>query len=493
MALHLKHNKSSACMSAFSNMGSKLSSLHSRIRASINEKQISLFKKYFPIAACSVLVLSLALTINSHNKLSPRYEVFVDGNSVGIVDSSSVIDNAAKRVEKRVCSVTGEMYSLPCTVSYSLKNTEGSTLNEDELYDILNSYTLDYTSYGFGLFVDGTEIAVVENREYITSALEDLEEEHVEITGEESAQIANDIQVIYKEFASDKIVSHETLLERLELIDSDKLFADNNKRLLSDAPSEIVAPAAVSAELTDSNIQNDEELFQAYLEMQSSLVIIDYEVVTEEVVRERTNYETRFVEDPTLYEGLTRTATYGHKGAAEVTYRISSIDGEEVSREVISTKILYEPVDEIIKVGTKPLPEEVPDEDGRYMILPIVSPMITDRYGERILNGARDYHYGLDLAAPSGTPIYAAASGTVIFAQYHTGGFGYCVQIQHADGTVSLYAHCSELLAREGQWVSQGTLIGKVGATGYAFGNHLHLEVIVNGERLDPELFIIEN
>ena len=100
-------------------------------------------------------------------------------------------------------------------------------------------------------------------------------------------------------------------------------------------------------------------------------------------------------------------------------------------------------------------------------------------------SGAVKTHGGTDIAAAQGTPIVAAADGTVIAATYNAGGYGYYVKIQH-DGTYStLYGHCSALLVSAGQTVKQGQVIAKVGSTGYSTGPHCHFEVIQNGIRVD--------
>jgi murein DD-endopeptidase MepM/ murein hydrolase activator NlpD len=98
-------------------------------------------------------------------------------------------------------------------------------------------------------------------------------------------------------------------------------------------------------------------------------------------------------------------------------------------------------------------------------------------------------HAGVDLAAPHGTPIYAAASGTVILARPN-GGYGNNVQIQHPDGVVSIYGHMSRIIAVEGQHVEAGQLIGLVGNTGHSFGDHLHFEIRINDVPIEPVAFM---
>lgn len=98
---------------------------------------------------------------------------------------------------------------------------------------------------------------------------------------------------------------------------------------------------------------------------------------------------------------------------------------------------------------------------------------------------AEDAHTGVDLAAAEGTPYYAVHAGVVEVAKYE-GGYGYHVLLDHGDGTKSLYAHSSALAVRAGQQVKAGELLGRVGNTGNSYGPHLHLEIHVNGNEVNP-------
>ena len=113
---------------------------------------------------------------------------------------------------------------------------------------------------------------------------------------------------------------------------------------------------------------------------------------------------------------------------------------------------------------------------------------ITARYGERS-SVRSSVHTGLDIGAPGGTPIKAAASGTVVFSG-RKGSFGKMLVISHGNGVQTYYAHCSKLLANVGDKVSQGEIIANVGSTGNSTGNHLHLEVRVNGQSYNPQKYV---
>ena len=113
---------------------------------------------------------------------------------------------------------------------------------------------------------------------------------------------------------------------------------------------------------------------------------------------------------------------------------------------------------------------------------------ITSRFGWR----SRDNHPGLDVAAPKGTAIKAAAGGTVIFAGSGSpyGGYGNIVVIQSNSSTAIRYAHCSKIYVRRGEVVEQGQVIAAVGSTGISTGNHLHFEIRYNGKKIDPQKYV---
>jgi septal ring factor EnvC (AmiA/AmiB activator) len=104
--------------------------------------------------------------------------------------------------------------------------------------------------------------------------------------------------------------------------------------------------------------------------------------------------------------------------------------------------------------------------------------------------GGANGHPGLDIFAPMGTPIYAAKSGTVIFAGWNNGGYGNLVVVEHGDGFSTAYAHQSEVLVSVGQTVSTGQLVGREGSTGYSTGPHLHFETRINGRPANPRQFL---
>jgi len=107
--------------------------------------------------------------------------------------------------------------------------------------------------------------------------------------------------------------------------------------------------------------------------------------------------------------------------------------------------------------------------------------------------GRAAMHGGVDLAGPYGTPIYATADGLVARSEWNSGGYGNLVEIDHGQGIQTRYGHMSRLIARAGQRVRRGELIGLMGSTGRSTGNHLHYEVRIDGRAVNPIPFMQSN
>jgi murein DD-endopeptidase MepM/ murein hydrolase activator NlpD len=113
--------------------------------------------------------------------------------------------------------------------------------------------------------------------------------------------------------------------------------------------------------------------------------------------------------------------------------------------------------------------------------------VLTSGYGRRWGR----MHKGIDIAAPVGTPVVAVAPGVVVSAGWNSGGYGNLVEIQHPDGSLTLYAHNSRILVRRGQQVEQGQQISEMGSTGYSTGPHCHFEVHPSGRgAVNPMAFL---
>ncbi len=141
--------------------------------------------------------------------------------------------------------------------------------------------------------------------------------------------------------------------------------------------------------------------------------------------------------------------------------------------------------------GSVPLPAGPIRGGSSGLIWPVDGPVVSG-FGSRTINGSYEYHPGIDIAVPSGTPIRAAAAGTVIFTEPESssGGYGNYTCIDHGGGLSTCYAHQETFAVSAGQQVSQGQIIGYSDCTGYCFGPHLHFEVRIDGEVTDPMAYL---
>ena len=123
---------------------------------------------------------------------------------------------------------------------------------------------------------------------------------------------------------------------------------------------------------------------------------------------------------------------------------------------------------------------------------PVKTAAFTSGYGVRSdpFRGSAAMHPGIDLAGPSGTPIYATADGTVLRAGWNSGGYGNLVEINHGRGIATRYGHLSQILVRAGDRITRGQLIARMGSTGRSTGSHLHYEVRIDGRPVNPIPFM---
>lgn len=186
--------------------------------------------------------------------------------------------------------------------------------------------------------------------------------------------------------------------------------------------------------------------------------------------------------DDSLYVGQTKILQKGVVGEKYLNAFITKIDGVVSEELLLNTYEISAPVAQIEAVGTKEAPKGV--GDGNF-IMP-TSGTLTSSFGRRWEKN----HNGIDIGAPVGTPIYAADNGVVVESEYQSNGYGNIVKIDHQNGFVSYYAHCSKLYKNVGDVVSKGDLIAAVGNTGRSTGPHLHFEIRSNDVPQNPYKYV---
>ena len=236
-------------------------------------------------------------------------------------------------------------------------------------------------------------------------------------------------------------------------------------------------------------VTNDDEIFNKVKEQ--GITYYRYYAIAEN--QEEKVYVSKFQEAEEIVNGLKEKNSTNISNITIVEKYETEVKDFVTSQEAIS-KLYVEPV-KIVKVakkttGTVNTSTNISSKKadiGISLIRP-VSGTITSRFAasSRIRVSS---HTGLDIATASGTPIKAAASGTVTFSG-RKGSYGYMVVISHGNNVQTYYAHCSKLYVSAGQTVTQGQTIAAVGSTGNSTGPHLHLEVRVNGVAYNPKNYV---
>lgn len=217
-------------------------------------------------------------------------------------------------------------------------------------------------------------------------------------------------------------------------------------------------------------------------------LILSLDVQSVKTVRSEVSvaYETEKRRDDSIAFGVTRTYIEGVKGINHSISNVIMVNGKEVKTEYVGEEVVIPPVKKVVTVGNK----------GNYIRAAWIEELnciwpLQRVKGQNISSywGDGRNHKGLDIASAYDTEIYAVQAGTVITAEYNE-GYGYYVVIEHNGGFKTLYGHASQLCVEKGDKVDQGQLIAFVGSTGMSTGNHLHFEIIRNGEKLDPSYFL---
>lgn len=271
-----------------------------------------------------------------------------------------------------------------------------------------------------------------------------------------------------------KANSFSDLLDRLNMIQ--EINAADQKRLQEmDAAAQIVIAARDELETEKAELESAREELDA-----TELVLEEKRQQADEVLLELIEkgkeFEALIDESEDLQSELMNEIAQAEKDLKKAEYE-----------EWLATYV--PPTTKPPTNSTQPS-TQAPSSSG--WVKPLRSYTITSPFGMRIhpISGKEKMHEGVDMAAPQGTPIYAAKSGKVSRTSYQAGGAGYYVSINHGDGFSSIYMHMTHYIVSPGQYVNAGQVIGYVGSTGGSTGPHLHFGISYNGTYVNPMKYI---
>ncbi len=458
-----------------------------------------------PIAAFAVLLVTVGYWTSSTYAL----EVVVDNNgepcSLGYISDESVFIQARSIVKERIDSgAADEDKALIANPTYKITRVKLNELSDAHaISDRLIENSDSKLTNACGVYIDGEFICSVKNETDARSVFNNLlseAEEKYNISAEDPnsfADFVEDVEFVQGLYSDDA----DKMWEASRLLDvltnqkkSEALYYTIQN---GDTPSEVASAYDISySELKALNPNVNFNVFKVGTKLLVSQEVNFVRVKIIKIVErnESTPFKTEKIESSKLFRGDTRTIRKGVKGTDKVTYLTTYIDGVQVSAEEIDRITLIDPISEKIQVGTK----KTGYSGGSYDVVvkgKFVWPVsglytITSYYGNR----RSGFHTGLDIsgASASGKLVLAAESGTVELVKFSNRSYGNQVVINHGNGVKTRYAHMLDgsISVSVGQRVSRGQPIGRVGNTGNSSGAHLHFEVIVNGNTVNPINYI---
>lgn len=433
-----------------------------------------------------IIVLLVGVGVIAVFASAVDYEYAYNGRALGIVREQRDVLEILEMVSEELSLEYGSNIVINPETDITFKPVISYGKDIDDADTVLKRFTYmgDIQAQAYSIVVDGERIVTVESEKIANDVLEAIKKIYTD---------DSDTKYEYIGFAEDvKIEPYNTTLANV----SSKSAA--LKKIKSGGQQEVTYTVksgdtlyGICEELgvTLSELKKMNPKIKETMTLhvgdkfvtQQEIPLITVETVEVSVFAEAIEYDTITKKSGSYYEGESVVTQAGKNGKARVTARLTKQNGKVVEREDLNVETIKEPVSRIVVKGTKP----VPPKKGTGTFIRPVNAGVYASYGMRWGR----MHYGLDYAAPTGTPIYAADGGTVTQAGWR-GAYGYVITIDHGANKKTLYAHCSRIYVSVGTKVYQGQRIGAVGSTGRSTGPHCHFEILINGKNVNPAYYV---
>ena len=504
-----------------------------------------LFKSYARTAIIAVLFMLVAIPFvskveNGGQTYTPddRYMVVLNGEKLGYVSDASMVSQALKDARAQINGLKGGMALVESDISVYKEQSSGDVISgeilTESIYNTLTSNVVDTndTEVAYTVRIDDFTVTLASQKDVVelfqsvkdkyasaneftvelvedsngayTSLKTNIVSADVEIN--EAAKVLatmngasvsiKDEDIVYKDGVlsvgfAENVEIIETRANKDNIVSVEEAYELITKEHAEKGTYTVVAGDCLSSIAKNHNLTL-EELFSLNYGMDVNTAIFPGDVIIVTVpaseitvfVVEELSYDeeykapVQYVDNNKLYVGTENVIQNGVNGQRGVVALVSYVNGVESGREIISQTVYKEAVPTIIERGTLTPPT---------YIKPVNSNYVTSHFGYRdhpILHEWR-LHTGVDWYVPMNTPVKASSSGVVIRASWF-GSYGYCVDIQHSDGSITRYAHLNSFAVEYGQTVRQGQVVAYSGNTGASVGPHLHFELHLRGNLVNP-------
>lgn len=422
----------------------------------------------------------------AEDTLVDAYKVFVDGEVVGIVSDEESLDEIMNNLldsYKSFSGVSDAVYEVTQDVQIKKVQTFAHNITSDKIVEEALSDCVIFKVNAFELSKDGYHLGYYATEQECLDILQASKDKFISLN-------MSDKNVIDVAFDNDFDIDEVYILT--EDI-NDVISEDAVEKILSDRVMEKSFTVTTQAQLDElyvsKTVNLDREVALARLEKDGFVHVVTEERLVNFVVKvakstvKKLSYSTTTKLNSSLSYKVKRTSVKGVNGSLTVNYEETYLNGEYVSTEEVSQKRIN-PINEVIEYGTKvSVGTTVSALTGAGRFVWPTSGIIYGLYGKTSITSN---HTGVDIAASSGTTIYASAAGEVVEVGYNANTWGYYVKIKHDSTYSTLYLHMSRYTVTKGQKVKQGDVIGYVGRTGFVTGSHCHFSIIKNGSYIDP-------
>ncbi|MFZ5816168.1 MAG: peptidoglycan DD-metalloendopeptidase family protein [Bacillota bacterium] len=430
-----------------------------------------------------VTALGIVADLGWRQYTRPRYAVEVDGQVLGSLREPEVAQGVLKSLEAQITPEIQGHVNLATKLNLRpLAAGERMSPASEQVIQSALVKTIPDLREAVAITVNGQDIVAVADEAAAKQVRDQILETYKATVLKDASQVE---QVTFQESIGwrTKVVKPENIRTVEEAINILRLGTDKLVTYVvqnGDTGWDIARNYNLTTEqLAKANPGTDLDTLQIgqVLNITYKEPYVHTRSVAKRVVREGIPFQEEIIKDPNLWPWQYEIVTPGQWGSRELTIREYREDGKVIKTEVLENKVTAQPKKQVARVGTK----QVPEMGSGSLVYPVVG-ILTSAYGPRWGR----WHHGIDIGAPTGTPVLAADSGMVVARTYDE-TYGYMLKIDHGGGKmVTLYAHLSAFNVRLGDTVNKGDVIGYVGDTGYSTGPHLHFEIIVDGDSVNP-------
>ncbi|MBQ4546200.1 MAG: peptidoglycan DD-metalloendopeptidase family protein [Oscillospiraceae bacterium] len=440
----------------------------------------TIFNYLAPVCAA----VFLAVTFQYFATLEYGLSFESNGKNLAYITDESVYNKAEQIIRSRTSAETADIGNI--APQFSIVPVSSLELTEaEDLANIILKNSGQSVYEGYGLYIDGDFIGSTDEADNLLTLLDEYREQYREEGDTESKlQFKQNVSLVDGVYPTSSIMATS---EFKNLINSEIEGEKYHVVAAGESPSLIADMydlyyqelEAMNPRLKEnSTVRVGDELI-----VSKSVSYLNVTSTRREVYNEDIPYPTNKTKSDKYYTTYSKVTKAGVPGEQRVTALVTYEDGVAVARQVLATEVLKEPVAREMTVGTKNPIYSVGNASGtsKGFIWPTI--------GGHVSCPIWGYkgHTGVDIAGCGyGSNIYASAAGTVVKVKWGNTGYGYHVIINHGNGIQTLYAHMSNIYVKNGQYVNQGDIIGAMGSTGNSTGTHLHFEIRINGQYVNP-------